>query len=96
MKYPNITLQANISQVYEISKEGDLQNAYAPLQNLMTDEDLGDFTTKNLNLSSNNPIDMIITDEYDGSQNIIINDDVNEPRLVNTRLSTRTFWKLCD
>jgi len=53
----------------------------------MTDEDLGDFTTKNLNLSSNNPIDMIITDEYDGSQNIIINDDVNEPRLVNTRLS---------
>ena len=51
MKYPNITLQANISQVYEISKEGDLQNAYAPLQNLMTDEDLGDFTTKNLNLS---------------------------------------------
>jgi len=53
----------------------------------MTNEDLGDFTTKNLKLSPDNPVDIIITDEYDGSQNLILNDDTNEPRLINSRMS---------
>lgn len=93
MNYPNVTLNANISQIYEINKEGELQNAYAPLQNLMTSEDIGDFTTDQLNLSVHNPVDIIITDEYDGSQNLIVNDDVNEPRLINSRMSVQENHK---
>ena len=89
MSYPSINLEANTSKVYEINKSGELQNAYSPLQNLVTDEDLGDFTTEGLTLSPNNPVDIILTDEYDGSQNLILNDDVNEPRLINSRMSVQ-------
>jgi len=67
MTYPELQLSKNMSQVYEINKKGELQNAYSPLQNLITNEDLGDFTTSKLNLDPNNPVDIIITDEYDGS-----------------------------
>lgn len=89
MSYPSIKLEGNTSKIYEINKSGELQNAYSPLQNLMTDEDLGDFTTKGLTLSPDHPVDIILTDEYDGSQNLILNDDVNEPRLINSRMSVQ-------
>lgn len=89
MSYPSIQLEENTSKIYEINKSGELQNAYSPLQNLMTDEDLGDFTTSNLKLSPDNPVDIILTEEYDGSQNIILNDDINEPRLINSRMSVQ-------
>lgn len=89
LSYPNLTLSDNSTQVYEVSKKGKLQNAYSPLQNLMTNTDLGDFTTPNLKFDPNNPIDIIVTDEYDGSQNLIINDDVNEPKLINSRMSVQ-------
>lgn len=87
MAYPTLTLDKNVVDVYELNKTGDLQNAYTPLQNLMTEETLGDFTTTNLNFDRYTPVDIIVTDEYDGSQNLIINDDINEPRLINTRIS---------
>ena len=93
MSYPSIKLEGNTSKIYEINKSGELQNAYSPLQNLMTDEDLGDFTTEGLTLSPDNPVDIILTDEYDGSQNLILNDDVNEPRLINSRMSVQENHK---
>ena len=87
MSYPNLQLQSRQLNVYELSKTGSLQNAYSPLQNLMTDKELGDFTTPQLKLSSDTPVKITVTDEYDGSQNLILNDDVNAPRLINSRLS---------
>lgn len=87
MAYPTIEISQNVVNVYELNKTGELQNAYTPLQNLMTNKTLGDFTTSNLNFDRYTPVDIIVTDEYDGSQNLIINDDVNEPRLINTRMS---------
>jgi hypothetical protein len=87
MAYPNIKLTTNTTRIYEVNKKGELQNAYSPLQNLATNSDLGDFTTSNLKFDKDRPVDIIITDEYDGSQNIIINDDVNDPKLINTRMS---------
>ena len=89
MMYPNITLTTNTTRIYEVNKTGELQNAYSPLQNLATNSDLGDFTTSNLKFDKDRPVDIIITDEYDGSQNIIINDDVNDPKLINTRMSVQ-------
>ena len=87
MNYPDLKLDSRQLNIYELNKTGDLQNAYSPLQNLMTDDNLGDFTTQNLKLDSNIPVKIIVTDEYDGSQNLIINDDKNPPRLINSRLS---------
>ena len=94
MQYPDLKVNQNVLDVYELNKTGDLQNAYTPLQNLMTADVLGDFTTKNLQFSEHAPVDIIVTDEYDGSQNLIINDDINQPKLINTRISieeNRTF-----
>lgn len=85
--YPTITIKgakyASITQ----NKSGDLQNCYAPLHNLITDEGVSDFTTGKLKFSRYTPQDLLITDEYDGSTNIILNDDNNFPRLINTRIS---------
>lgn len=73
-----------------MDKKGELQNAYQPLQNLINKKNqLGDFTTSNLNFDRYNPVDIIITDEYDGSENIIINDDKNPPRLINSRFAVQ-------
>ena len=74
---------------YIQNKEGDLGNFYSPLQNLESKSGLGDFTTKNLNLDYQQPVELEITDEYDGSQNIIINDDINQPKLINSRMSVQ-------
>jgi hypothetical protein len=38
---------------------------------------LGDFTTENLKFNKDTAQDMLIVDEFDGSTNIIINDDEN-------------------
>ena len=89
MNYPILTLDRSQTNSYTLNKTGALQNAYMPLQNLITKDDIGDFTTSGLNFDPHNPVDIIVTDEYDGSQNLIINDDVNDPRLINTRLSVQ-------
>lgn len=85
--YPTITIHgaqyASITQ----NKSGDLQNCYAPLHNLITDEGVSDFTTGKLKFNRYTPQDLLITDEYDGSTNIILNDDNNFPRLINTRIA---------
>ena len=89
MSYPILELEGSQTNSYTLNKTGALQNAYMPLQNLITKDDIGDFTTFGLNFDPHNPVDIIVTDEYDGSQNLIINDDVNDPRLINTRLSVQ-------
>ena len=49
--------------------------------------DLVDFSTKDLNFSINNPVDIEIQESYDGSVNLILNDDLNPPRLINSRFT---------
>lgn len=74
-----------------LNKNGDLQNAYTPLHNLINKEtsQIGDFTTSELEFDRYTPIEMSIIDEYDGSNNIIINDDINNPKLINNRFSVQ-------
>jgi hypothetical protein len=33
------------------------------------------------------PVDIIVQDAYDGAVNLILNDNKNYPRLINTRFS---------
>ena len=49
--------------------------------------ELVDFTTKDLNFDLNHPIDIEIQESYDGSVNLILNDDLNTPRLINSRFT---------
>ena len=48
-----------------------------------------DFDTELLNFSLNNPVEIDVQPSYDGSVNLILNDQRNPPRLINSRFSTR-------
>ena len=51
--------------------------------------DLTEFRTDKLNLDLNHPIDIEAQESYDGSVNLILNDDLNNPRLINTRFTAK-------
>lgn len=46
-----------------------------------------DCTTKLFNWDINHPVDISVQPSYDGSVNLLINDNKNIPRLINTRFS---------
>lgn len=60
--------------------------------------ELVDFNTNELKISLNHPIQMIPQHSYDGSVNLIINDGVNIPRLINSRFSAtgRNTYEIVD
>ena len=57
--------------------------------NVITKDSLINLDTPQLNFDINHPIDIEIQPSYDGSVNLILNDDKNIPRLINSRFSTR-------
>lgn len=67
----------------------NLQNQYRPLNNL----DNGEFKTEKFNFSVNNPVNIEIQESYDGSVNLILNDGLNIPRLINSGFSVRSNQK---
>ena len=48
-----------------------------------------DLDTEKLNFSLNHPVEIEVQPSYDGSVNLILNDDNNIPRLINSRFSVR-------
>lgn len=48
-----------------------------------------DLDTENLNFDLDHPVDIEVQPSYDGSVNLIINDDKNIPRLINSRFSVK-------
>ena len=82
--YPSITLNnCTYAQITQ-NKTGDLAMVYKPLQNFIKEGSLGGFSTKRLKFDRYTSQDILVVDEFDGSTNIIVNDDKNEPRLVNS------------
>lgn len=66
---------------------GDFQHAYSPLQNMMDKNgDIKGFNS-NLNLDLNHPVNIECEPSYDGTVNLILNDDKNPPRIVNSRFT---------
>lgn len=51
--------------------------------------ELIDFRTDKLGLDINHPVDIEIQNSYDGSVNLILNDDLNTPKLINTRFTPK-------
>ena len=61
----------------------DEANLYATAGTLI------DFETDKLNFDLEHPVDITVQPSYDGSVNLILNDDKNIPRLINSRFSVR-------
>ena len=77
-------------------QEGYLRHTYAPLKVLLKKQGegenvVGDFTidSNKLNITSKTLLNMECQPSYDGTVNLIINDDVNPPRLINTRFTKK-------
>lgn len=69
-------------------QEGDLNNVYSPLRNLVdVDNSVVDFNTDELSIDLNNPLNIECQPSYDGTVNLIINDDKNPPRIINSRFT---------
>ena len=64
-------------------------NAINDSGQIITKDSLINLDTQQLNFDINHPLDIEIQPSYDGSVNLIINDDKNTPRLINSRFSTR-------
>lgn len=85
--YRILTLIDNKVEGYKSSTSGDIANCYSPLQNLDRTNGRGNFTSGKLQWDSLTPLQMEVLPEYDGSVNIIINDDKNEPKSINSGFS---------
>lgn len=71
-----------------LTMTGDLIQAYVPFHNFIAKSgELKDFRTNKLSYNSNYPVYMTVQPSYDGSVNVIINDDNNKPALINSRFS---------
>ena len=60
--------------------------------------ELVDFITDELHFSLNHPVDILPQYSYDGSVNLIINDGLNIPRLINSRFTVtgKNTYKIID
>ena len=59
---------------------------------------LVDFDTPELKFNVHNPVDLLPQYSYDGSVNLIVNDGLNQPKLINSRFSPigRNKYKIQD
>lgn len=74
--------------VKKYKSEGDLAHEYSPLHNKLTKGGvIEDFETNELQFDLNKPVDIECQPSYDGTVNLIINDDLNPPRIINTTYS---------
>ena len=74
--------------VKKYPQEGDLRHTYSALRNKVNpDDSLVDFNTNELSINLNNPLNIECQPSYDGTVNLIINDDINPPRIINSRFT---------
>lgn len=70
---------------------GVLVNKYNPLHNLLSGasghKELKDFTTKALSIVPQETVDITCQPSYDGTTNLIINDDRTIPKIINSKFT---------
>ena len=75
-------------EVKKYKERGDLAHEYNPLENKKNSVNkLTEFTTTELNVDLQHPINIECQESYDGTVNLILNDDINPPRIINTRFT---------
>lgn len=96
LKFPALSLSYYLNQ---IRPYGNIVYEYNPLRNYRLSSDtvingelveagsIVDLDTDGFNFSLNNPLEIDAQSSYDGSVNLIFNDNRNIPRLVNSRFS---------
>lgn len=75
-----------------IDKRGNRISSYTLAENgtlIARAGSLVDLDTDQLNFDLEHPVDIQVQPSYDGSVNLILNDDKNIPRLINSRFSAR-------
>lgn len=89
IKIPKVNIKNSTLYKATMNYTGELCNQYSPFQNLLDSDtnQFKDFTTEKLNFDLNHPVDLLVQESYDGSVNLIVNDDKNIPRLINSRFS---------
>jgi hypothetical protein len=86
--------------IRQLSKKGLLAYEYNPLKVLRYKDnyeengkiiayknELSDLDTDKFNFDLHHPVQIEAQESYDGSVNLILNDDKNIPRMINTRFS---------
>ena len=83
--------------VKKYNQEGDIKHEYRAFKNKIlggkTQEnevlpnELTDFQTKEISVDLNNPLNIECQPSYDGTVNLIINDDSHPPRIINSRFT---------
>ena len=76
----------------QYSKSGELAYSYQPLYNLyesQSDKTLKDFTTKGLKYNPDHPVTIECQASYDGSVNLLLTDDSDAPRIINTAFTVQ-------
>jgi len=91
MEITNLPTVAITPKLYlqQILKEGNMTNNYSPFKNLLENGKLSNFRTTNLPININLPLNIEIQGSFDGSVNLILNNDDITPRLINSRFSTQ-------
>lgn len=74
---------------YKYNQEGNIVYEYNPFHNLrnVSTGELSDFDTDLLQFSLHHPVSIECQPSYDGSVNLILTDDVNSPKLINSRFT---------
>lgn len=81
MNSVTLSLKGNITP-----NKGNIVYEYSPLKNLYnTNGELSFFDTEKLNFRLSNPVEVTPQFSYDGSVNLILDDNLNAPKLINSR-----------
>ena len=80
IKKTAIIKQSKGHNIFSIKKEDINKNNSADL--------IQEFNTDKLKWDLNHPVDIVVQDSPDGSVNLILNDDINKPMMINSRFST--------
>lgn len=87
MDYPIANLNIK-TEVKKFLQEGDLSYKYSAFRNMQDESGaLVDMNNKDLNFKLTHPVEIDVQPSYDGTVNLILNDDVNPPRIINSRFS---------
>lgn len=82
----------------KVSIEGDITTDLPNGWTLRESGELVDFITNELSFSLSHPVEILPQYSYDGSVNLILNDGLNIPRLINSRFTVtgRNTYKIRD
>lgn len=71
--------------ISQFPKEGELQRTYSALHNYVTENSIGDFVTNEISYNLKNFVDIETQLSYDDSINLILNNNEEAPRIINTQ-----------